>query len=156
MKIKQIPFIVFALLAIFPIPFNWSFAVSVTPGWHTVVFSWLSIICIAIFLILLIVAVCYWKLYRIKVVVPVKPFICHVLLTVIFIVFINTAELFLQTQGKSMVEIQQQFRYLYVVAFILGSLFVIGHVLFFIFLFKKIIAQKQNEDLRLMTNDFLN
>jgi hypothetical protein len=155
MKIKQIPFIVFVLLAIFPIPFNWSVAFSVTPGWHTVVFSWLTIISIAIFLILLIIAVCYWKLYRMNVAVPVKPFICHVLLTVIFMVFINTAELFLQTQGKSIVEIQQQIRYLYVVAFILGSLFVIGHVLFFIFFFKKIIAQKQNEDLRLMTNDFL-
>jgi hypothetical protein len=139
----NIPFLSFALLLILTIPiFNFDYATSVVPGWHTIMLPPNTIAIIIIFILTLLATIAYWTLKTHGHKIAKAIFWTHLLCSIPAILLTRIPFLFLMLRGPDIQEIQKQLLLNEIILYSAYSLFIVGQIIFGAY-FIKAIVQKQ-------------
>nr|WP_315195071.1 hypothetical protein [uncultured Flavobacterium sp.] len=141
MKTKK-SLIIFTFLFVILIPysvifFEFDFAASIIPGWHTTINSFNLIANLIKLIALFIVLILYWKLSNFKEEMKIKVFILHLILTIpsIFISKIPLSN-FINFNSRNVEETLTKIENLNRIVILINILFLIGQILFGIYYYK--------------------
>ncbi len=143
MKKSHIPFFAFLVLLIIML-FPFDFAVSVIPGWHTIIlppyFIWTCIIVIVLFII----TIGYWYLSKRVDTINWILFAFHFILTIPTVIFLNFPSRFLNEQHLGYQEIMQSISLQIQLVYTVSVLFIIGQMFFVVYFVRTIKAKRIN------------
>jgi hypothetical protein len=118
------------------LPLGPSFATSVVPGWHTVIFSPYFVASLAISIFIILPTRAYWQLRKSPEEINWLMFALHLFFTIPIVIFLRFPGLFLPTHWQTFDEFEKQNQWLTIIAISFVALFVIGQFIFAIQYFK--------------------
>jgi len=139
MKKSNITFIIFLILIILIFPFSFfqfslDYASSIIPGWHTTILPFQAIGMILKCIILIFVALGYWKLRKANILIDKKIFFTYLILTIPAIIISNFSLYKLLNPDNE--NIVQNMRMVYFAQILINAIFFIAQILFGIYYFR--------------------
>jgi hypothetical protein len=133
MKRPYLPFLAFLVLLWLPITFSRGYATSVVPGWHTTIWPPYFICLIIVTIVLILVTIGYWLLFRRTDKTNPVLFAIHFLLTIPAIIYLIFPSIFLDARVTDENDLMEAIQFRIKAVLVAWGIFIIGQLLFLIY-----------------------